>query len=218
MKWMTRTGLLMLLGVALHAGWHPLKSVDAYPPKDFHLKSGVAYVEMRLQNSIAPMHDPKHLDVKTKRIFAMGKKKPAGFGAKTAKRFRSLPMSAKKRYALLAGSGASLLGTSRWYYNGVMLDSHGKMWRLESTQDLIDMVAPIDTPAEISLVLCANKHNEWSAKYRKSGNHYLVEDHVVADTSAGCYRYTYRSTITSSGHITHRKRVSKHPSQECGAE
>ncbi len=209
---------LMSTLLCVSAGWHGLKSVDAYRAKDFHFKSGVAYVEMRLQNSIAPMHDPKHLKVKTKRVFAMGRKSPSSFGSKIANKFRHLPMSAKKRHTLLSGRHTGLIGTSTWYYNGFMLDTQGKMWRLEGIKDLIDMVAPIDTPAEVSLVLWANKHNEWSAKYRKSGDHYLVEDHVVADTSAGCFRTTYRSTITRSGRMTHRKRISKHPSQECGAE
>ena len=212
------TMTLMSTILCVSAGWHGLKSVDAYHPKDFHLKSGVAYVEMRLQNSIAPMHDPKHLNVKTKRVFAMGRKSPSSFGSKTANRFRHLPMSAKKRHTLLRGSRAGLIGTSTWYYNGFMLDTHGKIWRLESIKDLIDMVAPIDTSAEVSLILWAHKYNEWSATYRKSGNNYLVEDYVIADTSAGCFRTTYRSTITRSGRITHRKRISKYPSQMCGAE
>ena len=85
-------------------------------------------------------------------------------------------------------------------------------------RDLIGIVVPIDTPAEVSLVLWAHKYNEWSAKYRKSGNNYLVEDYVIADTAAGCFRTTYRSTITRSGRIIHRKRISKHTPQKCGAE
>jgi len=216
MKKITMTLMSTILCVS--AGWHSLKSVDAYRAKDFHLKSGVAYVEMRQRQSIAPMHDPKHLTVKTKRAFVMGRRSPSSFGFKTAKRFQHLPMSAEKRYALLRSSGGGLLGAIKLYYNGFMLDTHGKMWRLEGMKDLIGMVAPIDTPAEISLVMWAHKHNEWSAKYRKSGNNYLVEDHVIADTAAGCFRTTYRSTITRSGRITHRKRISKRPSQMCGAE
>ncbi len=212
--------IITLMGTVLcvSAGWHPLKPMTDYHGEDFHLKPSVAYVELRRSDTVLL----KEYKTKVKRAFIMSRKSLDSYGVKTAKAFRHIPMSSKKRYKLLSGG----YGFSSWYYNGFMLDTHGKIWRLETVKDLIDMVAPIDTPAEAKLVLWAHKHAEgfttddegYRAKYRKSGQNYIIEEHyAVDDTIYGeCGVYTYRSTVTRSGRITHRKRISKRPVKDCG--
>ena len=59
----------------------------------------------------------------------------------------------KKRYAVKKGEWDGLVEMGSWYYNGFMLDNAGKTWRLENTGDVIDMLYPVDTPAELSLLL-----------------------------------------------------------------
>jgi len=210
---------LMSTLLCVSAGWHTLKPMTAYHGQDFHLKPSVAYVELRRLDTAQLL---KGYKTKVKRAFVMSQKSLDSYGVKTAKAFRHIPMSSKKRYKLLSGG----YGLVSWYYNGFMLDTHGKIWRLETVKDLIDMVAPIDTPAEAKLVLWAHKHAEgfttykggYSAKYRKSGQNYIIEEHyTVDDTMYGeCGVYTYRSTVTHAGRITHRKRISKRPVKDCG--
>ena len=223
---MHKTAIILTATASLWAGWHPLKLMTAYHGQDFHLKPGVTYVELRRSDTFTPNYGKPKTHVK--RVFTLSRKPLSSYGAKTARAFRRLPMSAKKRYMIMRGGEGHLSGTSSWYYNGFMLDTHGKMWRLETVKDLIDMVAPIDTPAEAKLVLWAHKHAEgfttnkedYHARYRKRGRNYLIEEHyAVTDTADGeCGIYTYRSTITPAGRITHRKRISKRPSKDCGAE
>jgi hypothetical protein len=224
---MHKTAIVLIFATAtLWAGWHPLKLMTAYHGQDFHLKPGVAYVEMRRSDTFRPHVDKPTTQVK--RAFVLSRKPLERYGVKTARAFRRLPMSPKKRYTLMQGGAGHLTGTSSWYYNGFMLDTKGKMWRLESVRDLIDMVAPIDTPAEAKLVLWAHQHAEgfttdtgdYHARYKKIGRNYLIEEHyAITDTAYGeCGIYTWRNTITRTGRITHRKQISRRSSKICGSE
>jgi hypothetical protein len=225
---MKKNILILYIGACgnLVAGWHPLKPMSAYHGQDFHLKAGVAYVEMRRSDTFRPDHGKPTTHVR--RAVTLSRKPLSRYGAKTVRDFQRLPMSSKKRYTLMRGGAGHLSGSSIWYYNGFMLDTHGKMWRLETIQDLIDMVRPIDTPAEAKLVLWAHQHAEgfttdssdYRARYKKIGRNYLIEEHyAITDTAYGeCGIYTWRSTVTHAGHISQRKRISKRPSKYCGGE
>ena len=78
------------------------------------------------------------------------------------------------------------------------------------------MVQPVDTEAEIRLVLWLNGNadgnvDEYSAKYRKDGSGYVVKEHYVSngDDVYGCGDFTYRYKISSAGKITQKKLLKK---------
>ena len=206
-----------LLTVTANAGWKTLKTLGHYGSKAFTLKRGVQYVELRkystsvektplgkdsvtVSTSLRIYRDSPH----NKRIFER--------------------MTMKKRYAFKKGEWGGLASSGSWYHNGFMLDTARKTWRLENVRDVIDMVRPIDTPAEIRLVLWlhgdAESHaDKYSAKYRKSGKGYIVKEHyVINDSAYGCGDYSYQYKISRSGKIRQKKLLRKRSAKECGGE
>ena len=226
------TVVLMLIGGFASANWHSLKLMSAYSGRDFSLKKGVEYIEIkRVDIYSADPRTPREKLIEQKSIrtvFKMYKKPLLSFGKEVASNFKRLPLSSKKKDSFLSGGVGHLGGTSYWYYNGFMLDSNLKTWRLENTQDIIDMVKPINTPAEIKLVMWANKYAEgfltdsggYRAKYKKQGKNYIVEEHYsIEDMAYGeCGVYTYQSTISRSGKLVNRKLLIKEPSVGCFTE
>jgi hypothetical protein len=108
-----------------------------------------------------------------------------------------------------------------------MLDKAGKIWRLENTKDMIDMLYPIDTPADLSLVLWLNsdareKAEKYSAKYRKSGSGYIVREHHSSHEYNGwkyaCGEYVFEYRINASGKVTQKKLIKKRKFKVCGGE
>jgi hypothetical protein len=224
---MTKTILLWIVaGATVVAGWHPLKLMSTYHGKDFHLKPGVEYVEVHLHDTFIP--DDHKPSLFTKRIIQMYRKPLKSYGSKSLRAFRHTTATGSKRYGFLRGSAGLMTGSRSWYFNGTMLDSQHKLWHLETTRDLIDMVLPIDTPAEVKLVMWAHKraewfvtfHEEYHAKYKRSGSRYLVEEHYsITDTAYGeCGIYTYRYSIDRQGHMSKGKLIRKRPSKICGGE
>jgi len=114
-----------------------------------------------------------------------------------------------------------------WYYNGFMLDNAGKTWRLENAKDVIDMIKPIDTPAELSFVLWLNgdaqeKAEKYSAKYRKSGSGYIIREqhssHEYSSWKYACGEYVFEYKINVSGKIAQKKLIKKRKFKVCGGE
>jgi len=224
--------VLMLTGAFVFANWYPLKLMSAYSSRDFSLKEGVEYMEVkRVDIYSAYPRDVKEKVVESKSVqtvFQIYNKPLKSFGKKVASNFKRLPLSSKKRDSFLSGGAGHLGGTSSWYYNGFMLDSNLKSWRLENTQDIIDMVKPINTPAEIKLVMWANKYAEgfltdsggYRAKYKKVGKNYVVEERYSIENMAygECGVYTYQSTIDSSGKLLKRKLLLKESALGCFTE
>ena len=210
-----------LLTLTAHAGWKPLKTLEHYGPKAFTLKEGVRYVELRKHTRYLPMPQrPREVvkaSIKVSSALRIYKYTPSN-----KRIFARMPMT--KRAGFKKGEEGGLWGSSSWYYNGFMLDSAGKTWRLENTKDVIDMVKPIDTPAEISLVLWLSggkgEHgSNYSAKYRKSGKGYIVREHfVIEDNAYGCGDYSYQYTISRSGKIRQKKLLRKRAAKVCGTD
>ncbi len=210
--------LATLLSCASQAGWHPLKTLEHYGPNAFTLKKGVAYVELRKFSTMTLYSGKSHRTTK-KASSALRLYRTAPHDKEI---FRRLPI--QKRYAFNKGSTGGYLSASEWYYNGFMMDSAHKLWRLEYAKDVIDVLRPIDTPAEIRLVLWLNgrysSNDRYNAKYRKDGISYLVREHFIindADTWQGCGDYTYQYRINSSGKILQKKLIRKKAVRECGA-
>lgn len=208
--------------ITTNAGWKTLHEIEYYGPKAYTLKRGVAHVEVRRYSDITRETSSvsKHTkEVKT--VIQMYRRELSLFGNKIREDFKRLP--SKKSDAFKKGSYAGLGGYSSWYYNGFMLDMAHKMWRLENVEDVIEMVKPVDTPAEIRLVLWLHSKDfykdYYSAKYRKSGRLYIVREHyVINDYDHGCGDYTYRYKINRLGKIIEKKLLSKKAVEECGGE
>jgi len=210
--------MVMLLTLTANADLKPLKSLDYYGPKAYTLKKGVNYVELRKYTK-GSEGNRDYKRVKT--VLRMYRVPLSTYGSKIKKAFKSTPI--KERFAFKKGEWSGLGSHGRWYHNGFMLDSARKIWRLENAKDVIDMVSPIDTPAEIRLVLWLhgddNSHAEkYSAKYRKSGNGYIVKEHYVIHESPDCGDYSYQYKISRSGKITQKKLLKKKAVKECGGE
>ena len=220
--------MVMMLTLMAHAGWKPLKSLEHYGPKAFTLKKGVSYVEIRKYTETYIPNAAGNGDITKKRavVFRMYRHPLSHFGSATKHSFQKI--SPKKRYAFKKGAYASLGPSSKWYYGAFMLDSTRKSWRLENIQDVVDMVKPVDTSADLSLVLWLysdaqdlSDKKSYSAKYRKSGSGYIIREHHVAhgvgDWVYGCGDYTFEYKINASGKVTQKKLIKKRK-VECGGD
>jgi len=217
--------IAILLTLTAQAGWKPLKSLDHYGPKAFTLKKGVSYVEVRKYVTANSGYGAK--STKKKEVALQMYRHPLSyFGSATKRSFQNLP--AREKYAFKKGSYASLGPSQSWYYNGFMLDSHGKQWRLENITDVVEMVKPIDSPAKLSLSLWLHSDAQnradkgsYGAKYRKSGKGYVVQEHHIAygggDWIYACGDYTFEYRINRSGKITQKKLLRK-KAVECGGD
>ena len=102
-----------------------------------------------------------------------------------------------------------------------MIDSHGKMWRMNTVNDVIGMLGGIDTPAEAKLVLWLNNKNRgisdenYKDKYRKTSKGYTIisEYDNSIDNIGECGHFTYRINISKKGKITEKKLLKKNPSK-----
>jgi len=215
-------GMVIVLTLATQAGWKSVKSLEHYGPKSYTLKQGVAYVELRKwTSSTDPRGTTKHVERKL-RMYATPL---SHFSPKIRRAFSHTPV--KKRYAFKKGEYVGLGGTSSWYYNGVMIDHKGKIWRLENRQDVVDMVKPIDTPAEVALVMwlhsdAREKSEKYSLKYRKSGSGYIVREyhsnHDYSNWKYQCGEYTFEYRLSRQGKLRHKKRMKSRNFKECGSE
>jgi len=212
--------IIVLLTFTANAGWKPLKSLEHYGPKAFTLKKGVAYVELRKYSESTEYAEKVMVSKKTSVALRIYQSTPRKMNV-----FSRIPL--KKRYAIKKGEYVGLGGFSSWYYNGFMLDSKRKTWRLENTADVIDMLYPVDTPADLSLLLWLHSDarenaEKYSAKYRKSGSGYIVREyhssHEYSSWKYECGEYVFEYKINASGKITQRKLIKKRKFKECGGE
>ena len=211
----------ILLTLSVHAGWKQVKTLEHYGPKSFTLKDTVSYVELRRYQEYTSYASPSKASKASKTV-STSLRIYRDSSPHYERVFKRMPI--KKSASFKKGEYGGLGGGSSWYYNGFMLDNARKTWRLENVKDVIDMIRPIDTPAEISLVLWLNGDAQdhavkYRAKYHKSGKGYLVKEHYIFDNSVyGCGDYTYQYKISRSGKITQKRRISKKAIKDCGAE
>ncbi len=212
--------ITLLLTLTVNAEWKPLKSLEHYGPKAFTLKKGVVYVELRKYSESTEKTRYAKYSKSTRVALQIYQTLPHNKNV-----FRRIPL--KKRYAVKKGEWGGLVEMGSWYYNGFMLDNAGKTWRLENAKDVIDMIKPIDTPAELSLVLWLNgdaqeKAEKYSAKYRKSGSGYIIREHhsshEYSSWKYACGEYVFEYKINASGKITQKKLIKKRKFKVCGGE
>ena len=210
----------MLLILAAQADWKPLKSLEHYGPKAFTLKKGVAYVELCKYSKLTEMAEKVMVSKNTSVALRIYQLTPHNMNI-----FSRIPP--KEQYAIKKGEYVGLGGSSNWYYNGFMLDKAGKTWRLENTKDVNAMLYPVDTPADLSLVLwltsdAREKAEKYSAKYRKYTSGYIVQEyhtsHEYSSWKYACGEYIFEYKINHSGKITQKKLIKKRQFKVCGGE
>jgi hypothetical protein len=212
--------IIALLTFTANANWKPLKLFGQYGPKAFTLKKGVTYVELRKYSESTEYAEKVMVSKNTSVALRIYQSTPRKMNV-----FSRIPL--KEKYAIKKGEYGGLVASLVWYYNGFMLDDMGKTWRLENTKDMIAMLYPVDTPADLSLVLWLNSNafeysDKYSTKYRKSGSGYIVREshssHVHNGWKYACGEYVFEYKINASGKITQKKLIKKRKFKLCGGE
>jgi hypothetical protein len=212
--------VVILLTLTANADWKPLKSLDHYGPKAFTLKKGVVYVELREYSESTEMTEKVTVKKSTSVALRIYQSTPRKMDV-----FSHIPP--KERYAIKKDENVGMVSLSSCYYNGFMQDSVGKTWRLENRKDMIDMLYPIDTPADLRLVLwlhsnAQEKAEKYSVKYRKSGSGYIVREkhssHEYNGWKYACGEYIFEYKINASGKVTQKKLIKKRKFKVCGGE
>lgn len=193
--------LLILLTTGIQAKdnkWHSLKYIHDYPASAFNLKKGVAHLEIR-QYEVDEKNKLRKKPYKT--VLSLYRKPLSSFDKKTVKKFRKLSpnLSNKSNMRHLDTMSESEGVGCNYLYNGFMIDSNGKMWRMNMIEDVIGFLGEIDTPAEAQAVLWF--HNKESGdSYRKTSKGYDII--IRYDSTLGeCKSYKYRATINKKGKI-----------------
>ena len=198
--------ITLLLTLTVHAGWKPLKSLDHYGPKAFKLKTGVAYVEIRTYKEDIYAYASEISRRKNETVVFKMYRHPLSYFGSTAKRtFESLP--GKKKFAFMKYGNSGIGRSIEWYNNGFMIDDQGKQWRLENVQDVIEMVKPIDTPAELMLVFWLNGGKQKNTTYRKIGSGYVIREHYTSIDGPDCGDYTFEYKVNRLGKMSKKKLI-----------
>ncbi len=201
--------IALLCVVSLNAKWKSLKDIKAYSPTSFTLKKGVAYVELRSLITSKSNHSKikRSLNINAK----MYRKPLSSYGSDATKRFRNLPMSKSKRNIIKQGSWSTEGSYGSWFCNGFMLTNDKKTWRLENKKDVVEIMKPVNTEAELSLIMWLYGHSG-KFKYKKNSHGYTVIEHYSKEQDS-CADVTYRYNITSLGVVT--KKLLKKRAYSC---
>lgn len=219
---MIRLWLLLVLVSSIHAKstkWHTLKALEMYEPNAYTLKKGVEYLEIR--NYYWGINDRGYNTKGYSVTLSMQRRALKSFAPDIIKKFkRSLPNLSKETnikntgFCLMSGCVSNIS-------NGFMLDSQGKVWRMNRVEDVIGMLGEIDMPAEAKLVLWLHdKHRglsdeNYKDKYHKTSKGFTVisEYDNSIDNFGECGHFTYRIDIGKKGKITEKKLIKKKPSK-----
>ncbi len=214
--------LLVLLTTGVYAKaekWQKLKAVESYSPSEYHLKKGVEYLEIR--NYHWGMND-RGYNTKGYRVTVSMQNSPlTSFSADIVKKFKVSSPNLSKQTNIKKTGSCLMSGCFSNISNGFMIDSHGKIWRMNMVEDIIKMLGEIDTPAEAKIVLWLNDKNRGASdrnhkdKYRKTAKGYVIisEYDNSIDNFGECGYFTYKISISKTGVITEKKLLKKKPSK-----
>ena len=217
--------LIATLIGTLSASWSTLLPIDAYGKGEFNLKRGVKYIEIHYHGVFriySYQNRKNHLDFC---FYKIGKKPLESFGKSAERTFKKYRKVGNRAKALVERDASSEKELNLLFYNAYMIDSKGKFWLLESKQDLIDMVKPIDTPSEAALILWLNGYDKIDSiqnrenyfigyKKLKSGYKILQKYKVMDKDYIGCTEYKYIYNISSRGRQS-KKLISKKVKVQC---
>ncbi len=204
--------------VAFGGGYKPLKALGKFSAKDFHLKEGVDYMEIRMYSGDGDTVDTKkaYLEVQA------GSRVLSSFDPQLVKRFKAIkPMinGADIRKSMMC----LMMGCVSRVSNGFAIHSDGKQVRMNETRDVVDYLGDIDTPAELKLVLWLNDNmrdkedNQMSDRYAVTGNGYKViytYENTLANMGE-CGVFTQEITVSRKGKVSAKKAVKTKESKHC---
>jgi hypothetical protein len=198
--------------------WQRLKVLKEYEGVDFHLKDGVEYLELRIYTK--GRQREKEYAKEYRVAVAMQQTPLEFFDAKLIKEFKDVNPNLSQEtnikrtgFCLMAGC-VSILG------NGVMIDSKKKIWSMNTTEDILEMIGEVDTPAEVKLVLWLDSKlmsdpKEYIYKYRKVSNGYKVQqefDNSISNLGE-CGHFLYEMFVGKDGKISKKKLLKKSESK-----
>jgi len=199
--------------------WQKLKLLKDYSPTDFNLKKGVEYLEIRTY-----FKGQRNREYNTKKYqidVSMGQTPLSFFEPKLIKMFKKVAPNLSKETNLKYMSFCLMGGCAFKISNGFMIDSRKKMWVMNTTEDILNMIGEVDTPAEAKLVLWLNNKKRGEQKediyqYHQSTNGYKIlyeyDNHL--SNFGECGHFIYEMFIGKDGNITQKKLLKKSESKQ----
>jgi hypothetical protein len=211
---------LVLTGMNAAASWKPLKSLKAYSPDSYRLKETVSYLELR--EYYGGPETKGYVDNKYKVTVVLGSMALNRFDANIVKKFKAAKPNLSPQTDIKKNGICIMSGCYGYISNGFMIDTKGKIWRMNTVEDVIGMLGKIDTPSEIKLVLWL-RHPNWDMedknhkeKYRKTSTGYtiLAEYDNSIINKGECGHFTYKIELGQNGKIKSKKLLKKEPSKD----
>ncbi len=207
--------LLALLSTGVYAKsekWEKLHSVvdRAYTLGDYHFKKPIECLELRSYSI-----DPKTRKRTDQSFVALVSVCSSSLSSRTLRKFRKIDPALSEKGDIRREKNP------RDVINAMVIDSEGKMWRMNEITDLIDLMGEIDTPVEAQMVLWLNGENE-AERCRKSARGYevIVEEHRYSGKNGFVdfvETFTYQTMVGPMGKISRKKllkRSGKKPIEE----
>ncbi len=213
--------VFLLTGVeAKSVKWYKLKALKEYPSSAYSLKEGIEYLEIRSYYRGVGERGYNTSDYTT--LLSIHRKSLLSFDSKIVKRFKSSQPNLSKDTDIKKSSMCLMSGCVSRIGNAFVIDSKGRVLRMNQVEDIIAMLGEIDTPAEAKVVLWLNEKyrditdENYKDKYRKTTKGYVVlseYDNSIANFGE-CGNFTYRIEISKKGKITQKKLLKTEPSKD----
>jgi hypothetical protein len=197
--------------------WQRLKLLKEYEGVDFHLKDGVEYLELRIYTK--GQREKEY--AKEYRVAVSMQQTPLEFfDAKLIKEFKNVKPNLSQETNIKRTGFCLMSGCVSIVGNGVMIDSKKKIWSMNTTEDILEMIGDVDTPAEVKLVLWLDSKlmsdpKEYIYKYRKVSNGYKVQhefDNSISNLGE-CGHFLYEMFVGKDGKISKKKLLEKSESK-----
>ena len=197
--------------------WHQLQLLKEYDATDFNLKKGVEYLEIRIYTK---GQKEENYSTKYNVAVAMQHIPLELFDAKLLKEFKHVHPNFSKDTNIKKTGFCLMSGCVRIIGNGLMIDSKRKIWSMNTTEDILNMIGEVDTPAEVKLVLWLNSERMVEPKddiykYRKVSNGYeLLHEFDNSISNFGeCGHFLYKMFVGKDGKVSKKKLLKKSESK-----
>ncbi|MEA2028671.1 MAG: hypothetical protein U9N49_06820 [Campylobacterota bacterium] len=198
--------LVMILSLIDAKEWQSLKKLSHYKARDYNFKKGVEILELR-EYKINTKE--KLMPIAYRKVVSIAQKPLNSFEQITIKQFTEAQplIHSRNDFGLLSYDFAGI--GCRYLYNGFMIDTKGKIFKMDTKADFIGFLGEIDRAAEIQLVTLLHKKLE-GLKYRKVAQGYEVIVVAAFETGAPntkCKESTYSVIIDTQGNIVSDKLI-----------
>jgi len=212
---------IITLTMILNAGyiWKDLKPIKEYTASGYKMKSDIVYLEIRQYRSYTTFK-PKYKkgdfnSQKYKVLLKIGKKPK--MSAKRDRNFKYSKADFSKTANIRKSSMCFMRFCDSQISNAFIIDNNGKAWRLNEVQDIINILKPIDTPAELKLLIWLKnirldmKDENHKEKYKKTKSGYqVIQDYDNSTSNYGeCGHFNYKFTVYRNGAISKKRLLYK---------